>query len=1058
MFGLPPGFFQTGQRTQYTEVPWGQSLKDYPNSRGIRNNVSYRVIQFYLERMRTALGLPTPRAVSAYSDSAHITVGSAAEGASDGSDTSTSFLSNPATNHTVRSVNAASGGSSMSSASSQKESGATGLNNTSNPGSPNYWRNGPEAANNGYNTLTGTSSTSNTVASSGTITFATQTGKNFGYFGHVVTATESGGTATITGTITYSGSTLTMVITGSTGAGTFTSWTLQQTDQPGNGVGNSQFTGNALDDIPNSPGPLERRLYTIIDTLKAKGVTVDAIPFSHGTTDEGWVVSSTNANTYQSIVASIRDNCRTHSGNSKLLFSIYRIGWNNLDANNGLQVMHEIQTRLVQADAYTIIATEEVGEDHAVAGVINNCTADGNTGTITSTDTNGVNGAGENYQVIDTRTGIKYNITAVDPGNTYFVLNGVPAAGSGFQFLRLDNVHLKPGQDSFETLVLDGTGSSDMTKGFWSVMARAVGPTVATIRAIDAGLTNFAKDYGPKISLVTAQSQTTNVRLRFKHDLGTTLTTRNGAISSKSIPFFQVQDSAGIKTITNVAKFQDINIAGINYTDLDLTVSTPINDGTVQVWVANGAMNRTEPADYPRDDSDPVYGRPIQVQSPVTDSTLVITAGLGIPSNTVQPSVSGLTPVGSVLSVTNGSWTENPTSFAYQWRRNGTAISGATSSTYTTVSADSGNTIDATVVPSNATGSAAPVASVNAIIAGVSFMNSVQQVTLTIAGGATTGTATISSVGSLAFIGAVSHSTGDTSTSSYTTEVPRVFLTNSTTVTATRIASSSQPLIVTFPVFDPTSNLVDTIQTGATSIASGATTATSAITAVDLTRSVVFFNGQRTNQSTHATGVIGSVELTNSTTVTGTVGAAVVTSSTSIAWTVVQFKAAAIKSLQSLNATYSNSNTFNVLTLGIAVTVANTMTVYGGQNSSTDSYTTFMSWGNVDSPTTYKYRRIGNSGNSYQVKGALIEFVPGVLNSLQAGSILLSATASATATINGVDATKSAANFTGMDTSATSPAETFTSLALTNGTTLTAAKATAGTAASTVGYQVVAFN
>ena len=37
------------------------------------------------------------------------------------------------------------------------------------------------------------------------------------------------------------------------------------------------------------------------------------------------------------------------------------------------------------------------------------------------------------------------------------------------------------------------------------------------------------------------------------------------------------------------------------------------------------------------------------------------------PANTTEPRISGSAVVGATLSTTNGSWTGQPTGFAYQW-------------------------------------------------------------------------------------------------------------------------------------------------------------------------------------------------------------------------------------------------------------------------------------------------------------------------------------------------------------------------------------------------------
>lgn len=79
------------------------------------------------------------------------------------------------------------------------------------------------------------------------------------------------------------------------------------------------------------------------------------------------------------------------------------------------------------------------------------------------------------------------------------------------------------------------------------------------------------------------------------------------------------------------------------------------------------------------------------------------------PSNTTPPAVSGTPKVGQQLTVSNGSWTGSPTSYAYQWQRctSTTAcvdVVGATKQTYTAVAADAGRTLRAIVTASNADG------------------------------------------------------------------------------------------------------------------------------------------------------------------------------------------------------------------------------------------------------------------------------------------------------------------------------------------------------------------
>jgi len=92
---------------------------------------------------------------------------------------------------------------------------------------------------------------------------------------------------------------------------------------------------------------------------------------------------------------------------------------------------------------------------------------------------------------------------------------------------------------------------------------------------------------------------------------------------------------------------------------------------------------------------------------------------LSAPVNTAAPSVSGTATVGQTLSISTGTWTGNPISFTYtyQWQRNGTNIGGATSSTYTLVSADAGATIRCVVTATNTTGNTSTNSNTTASIA-----------------------------------------------------------------------------------------------------------------------------------------------------------------------------------------------------------------------------------------------------------------------------------------------------------------------------------------------------
>src|SRR3984893_16386314 len=82
-----------------------------------------------------------------------------------------------------------------------------------------------------------------------------------------------------------------------------------------------------------------------------------------------------------------------------------------------------------------------------------------------------------------------------------------------------------------------------------------------------------------------------------------------------------------------------------------------------------------------------------------------------IPTNSAVPTISGTPRVGQTLTATTGTWTHNPTSFTYQWNRAGGAISGATASSYVSVTGDIGTTLTVSVVATNTGGSSSPATS-----------------------------------------------------------------------------------------------------------------------------------------------------------------------------------------------------------------------------------------------------------------------------------------------------------------------------------------------------------
>lgn len=83
----------------------------------------------------------------------------------------------------------------------------------------------------------------------------------------------------------------------------------------------------------------------------------------------------------------------------------------------------------------------------------------------------------------------------------------------------------------------------------------------------------------------------------------------------------------------------------------------------------------------------------------VTSAATAVTATF---TTAPTPKVTGTARIGSTLKVTAGTWKPAPT-LSYQWKRNGTAIAGATKTSYKLTTADHGQTITVTVTAKRST-------------------------------------------------------------------------------------------------------------------------------------------------------------------------------------------------------------------------------------------------------------------------------------------------------------------------------------------------------------------
>jgi hypothetical protein len=95
------------------------------------------------------------------------------------------------------------------------------------------------------------------------------------------------------------------------------------------------------------------------------------------------------------------------------------------------------------------------------------------------------------------------------------------------------------------------------------------------------------------------------------------------------------------------------------------------------------------------------------------------------PYNTAIPTFSGTSRIGNIQTGSAGTWINTPTSYSYRWYRASTstgtysAISGATSLSYTPITADSNQFLKLEVTATNAQGSTVETSTATQMIQGV---------------------------------------------------------------------------------------------------------------------------------------------------------------------------------------------------------------------------------------------------------------------------------------------------------------------------------------------------
>ena len=335
----------------------------------------------------------------------------------------------------------------------------------------------------------------------------------------------------------------------------------------------------------------------------------------------------------------------------------------------------------------------------------------------------------------------------------------------------------------------------------------------------------------------------------------------------------------------------------------------------------------------------------------------------------------------------------------------------------------------------------------------------VQSFSITIASGATTGTASISAVGS----GAVMNWQGSTctETSAQNNDTQASLTISGTTITATRGATgTSQSMVVNGTITDfDTTNAAKSVQTGTISITTTSTTGTATISAVTNTNTGVFYLGESSATSLTSIDSFFSTLSLSGTTLTAQRSTG--TSATiTVAYCIFEARGTALNSsTQQVTHTNATSGTNNTATI-TSVTTANTMVCYAGERYNSSS-TPSLDFTNIQltaaTTLTYTWDATGVLPGVSVV--TVMEFVAAMLaQNVQRGTLALSAATSNTATITSSPTAQTLLNwlFHTSTASTFNPATTNYKITQTNATTITL---TVNTSASGTGsYEAINFN
>lgn len=294
----------------------------------------------------------------------------------------------------------------------------------------------------------------------------------------------------------------------------------------------------------------------------------------------------------------------------------------------------------------------------------------------------------------------------------------------------------------------------------------------------------------------------------------------------------------------------------------------------------------------------------------------------------------------------------------------------------------------------------------------------VQHVSIQITAGNTSATATITAVGALAFISFQ----GWTSTvaSNPSNSSTRVTLTNSTTVTATRVGTVGSST-VRCTVVDASAQLVTSVQYGTVTLAVTETSNTAAISAVDGDTGTLHYLGHTTNDTTIVPGTQQPGLTYSGTTVTASVSTAA-TSTLIVSFVMIEFNSSALQSnVQIFSISWSNASTSTTQAVTSVASASTILFPAGQQTTAAADYTTSLQRATLTNDTTITVTVNTTAADTNIYNVTVVEFISGVFNqAIQRGSTTLTAVDTASTAVTSTVIARTSVIFLGSSNTGTS--------------------------------------